>query len=81
MDLLPWIQTIGFVVMLFIGIGFLNHIIDRITKPMEEIKDKLDEVLMYLKENDNQLRDISENTLLARPKRGSFLSDEDKEKK
>jgi len=81
MDFLPWIQTIGFVVILFIGIGFLNHIIDRITKPMEEIKDKLDEVLMYMKDNDTQLRDISENTLLARPKRSSFLTDENREKK
>ncbi len=81
MVIASWIQGIGIVVGIFVAIGFLLHIIERITKPMEEIKNKLDEILMYMKDNDTQLRDISENTLLARPNRKSLLSDEDRQKR
>ena len=80
MSLTTLVQGIGFVVMIFLGIGFLNHIIDRVTKPMEEMKEKLDELLMYTKDSSTHLQDISENTLLARPNRKSLLTDEDRKK-
>ena len=80
MDISTWIQGIGIVVVLFVGIGLMNNIIERVTKPLEEIKDKLDEILMYTKDSTTHLQDISENTLLSRPNKKSLLTDEDRKR-